>query len=137
MSKEFSKKDIPPTIALACIIIPVLMGYRTFGLGYYGWIALSSAASAFAMYCHDRQRPVLSIITGILMGLGVFMATQWYFEGRSHYLQIEILIPLVIGIVPGGLIYLIGKSLIKKPAVTPSNPDPLNYDEQPKRTDHP
>lgn len=137
MNKELLKKEIPPIIAIGCVIIPTMMGYDSFGLGPTGWLIVSALVAAFAMYCYDTKRAVLSIACGLIMGVTGFYATKWYFEIRSSFFKIEVLIPVFIGLIPGGLIYLIGKSLIKKPAVTPSNPDPLNYDEQPKRTDHP
>jgi hypothetical protein len=135
MSKELKAKDIPPIIAGATIILPVLLGYNTFELGHTGWFTLSAVATAFAMYCYDRQRLLLSVTCGIMMGLGASAATLWYFEGRSHFLQIEVLIPLILGLIPGGLIYIIGKALWKVNPVQPYTSPANDHDDSPKRTD--
>lgn len=135
MNKELLKKEIPPIIAIGCVIIPTMMGYDSFGLGHTGWLIVSALVAAFAMYCYDTKRAVLSIVCGLIMGITGFYATKWYFEGRESFFKLEVLIPVFIGLIPGGLIYLAGKALWKiKPSQTASASS-SDDEEKPKQTD--
>ncbi len=133
MSKELKAKDIPAMIAGGTVIFPVLLGYHTFSLGINGWFIVSALAGAFAMYCHDSRRAVLSVICGIIIGLSASAATLWYFDGRGSFFQIEVLIPLILGLIPGGLIYIVGKALWIIPPVIQTESDPFSNKESPKK----
>jgi hypothetical protein len=106
--KDDDKSSALFAIALIPVIIPFISGYDTFGLGFWGWIIVSSIISAGTAFFAMRETPILSIICGLIFGFTSHYAFNWYFSGRSSFIQIEALIPMILGAVPPFIVYLIG-----------------------------
>lgn len=108
---------------LASLLIPFFSGYDTFGLDVRKWIIISTATGA-ALFCLIySETPVMSIICGSLLGF-VMQASHFYyfnifFKNRETFARIEILIPIILGVVSSISIYNLyltvsGKSKIGK-----------------------
>lgn len=101
--KNFIKKGLS-IIALASIIGPYFLrvGFSTAGLIF------SIICCAVAYYANSANRGMQSLFIGAIIGLGASYATNYYFlnilSKRQYIFNIELLIPSIVGAIPGILI---------------------------------
>lgn len=86
-------------------------------------VLISVGLGLLGGWCLDRRHALASIPAG---GIGAFVAIYvglLYFGGRESVLQLEVLVPLLVGLVPGGIAYNVLMRLLGYPrkAVEPEN----------------
>jgi hypothetical protein len=71
------------------------------------WYIVAFAASGVAGYFAYKTKPIAGLIGAIIVPLVFPFAYQWYFAGRSRFIRIEMVIPLLVAIIPAVLVYFI------------------------------
>jgi len=110
-NRQEDPKSIYFGLAVIPLIIPFIAGYDTFGLGFWGWVVVSSIIAAVLAYFAMKNTPILSIICGLVFGLTGQFAFLWYFNNRTSFIQIEVAIPMALGAIPPYLVHLIGSRI--------------------------
>ncbi len=86
-------------IALYTMIGPIFGGASSF------WYLLILLIAGVAGYFGDRSNPIPSIV-GCLAVVIIFpIAYAYYFHGRSSFIQIELLIPVFMTVIPALIIH--------------------------------
>jgi hypothetical protein len=76
------------------------------------WYLVAFVASGFAGYYAYKEKPIAGITGSILFAILFPFTYHFYFAGRSSYIRIEMLIPIIMAIVPAFLIfYIISKTV--------------------------
>jgi hypothetical protein len=76
------------------------------------WYAVAIAVSGVAGYFAYKTKPIAGVIGAIIVPFVFPFAYQWYFSGRSRFIRIELVIPLLLTIIPAVLVYfLIAKTV--------------------------
>ncbi|MFN0033949.1 MAG: hypothetical protein ACKVUS_02710 [Saprospiraceae bacterium] len=101
----------PIIIFIALVAIPVVAGHDTFGLGVVGWTITSAIVGAVAFLINRPNTPLLSMLCGAIIGIGTQLTAYYYFKDRDSFFRIEVVVPFVVGALPGVLIYNIGLGL--------------------------
>lgn len=68
-------------------------------------IASVSCAIAFSLYYTDRRFWYAGILPGLVTGPLMAYATYWYTKDRPRMWDVETLLPMVVGALPGALLY--------------------------------
>lgn len=64
------------------------------------WYLVAAALAGSAGYFGHRSKPVAGITGGVLLVLLFPFTYSFYFSGRSSYLRIELIIPMLMALVP-------------------------------------
>ena len=104
-------------IALQMVTISaVLIGLLGHGSSLPGMLALGCAAAVVAGAVRGdtaMERGVFSLAAAVTE-VGILLATRLYTEDRSEVWNFELLLPLVLGGLPGGLVYLVAVRLLRR-----------------------
>lgn len=76
-------------------------GVFTFGLGTWIIISIIGGAIAGSLFMNKMKFWFVGAITGVLIGPGMLIATYYYTMARTHLFSIEIIIPMLLGALPG------------------------------------
>ncbi len=118
-SVYFTKKNARQTIGMLLFIftsiLPALIltgffpvfGAFDFGLTTWLVIAIIGGALGGSLCITNLKSWYLGLIAGVLSGPGMLLAVYYYTLSRTHILSIEILIPIIIGGLPGWLFLVI------------------------------
>lgn len=69
------------------------------------WYIVAIAASGIAGYFAYKTKPIAGVLGSIIMPVVFPFVYSWYFAGRTSYIRIEMVIPIVISILPAFLVY--------------------------------
>ena len=64
------------------------------------WYLVAAAIAGSAGYFGHRSKPVAGITAGVLLVLLFPFTYSFYFSGRSSYIRIELIIPMLMALVP-------------------------------------
>ena len=70
-----------------------------------GWYLVAFAASGIAGYFAFKTKPVAGVIGSIIMPIVFPFVYNWYFAGRTSFIRIEMVIPIIISLLPAFLVY--------------------------------
>jgi hypothetical protein len=105
--KETNKEH--RNIAYYVIIFATASG-PLFGVENFVWYLFTSAIAGIAGNYGFKGRPLAGIIGAIVAVISFPLAFKFYLAGRSNYIMIELLLPLMISLIPAYLIqFLISK----------------------------
>jgi hypothetical protein len=71
------------------------------------WYIVVLAASGVGGYFAYKTKPIAGLAGAVIMPLVFPFSYHWYFSGRSHYIRIEMIIPLLVALIPAVLVYFI------------------------------
>jgi hypothetical protein len=71
------------------------------------WYMVAFAASGVGGYFAYKTKPLAGIIGAVIFSATFPFAYQWYFSGRSRFIRIEMLIPMIVAIIPAFLVFFI------------------------------
>ncbi|MEN2415655.1 hypothetical protein [Flavobacterium mesophilum] len=110
-TKEAKKSEERKNIAFsAVIIITSLIGLLGDNSGMMVLIAI--IAACLCGYYGNQEDPLPAMVGYTVAALIMPFACAFYFQGRSSFLNLEMLIPLLVSFVPGLLIkYILSKIL--------------------------
>lgn len=93
-----------------------LPGFRGLGVNFITWLVISIVGGAIGgtLATTNLRYWYVAGIAGVLIGPGMLIATYYYTSFRSALLSIEILIPMVIGALPGLLFLFLVVALFRK-----------------------
>ena len=108
-SKMNARQTIGILVFVCTSVLPALLltnflpdfGALTFGLTTWLAVALIGGALAGSMMMTNMRYWYVGMVSGVLSGPGVLLATYYYTLYRTHLFSIEIIIPIVIGALPG------------------------------------
>ncbi len=69
------------------------------------WLSVAMAASGIAGYFSFKTKPIAGVLASIIMPVVFPIVYNFYFAGRTSYIKIEVLIPIIISALPALLIY--------------------------------
>jgi hypothetical protein len=69
------------------------------------WYLVAIAASGIAGYFAFKTKPVAGVLGSIIMPVVFPFVYNFYFAGRTSYIRIEMLIPIIISALPAFLVY--------------------------------
>jgi hypothetical protein len=69
------------------------------------WYLAAIAASGIAGYFAFKTKPVAGVLGSIIMPVVFPFVYNFYFAGRTSYIRIEMLIPIIISALPAFLVY--------------------------------
>ncbi|MGH2495963.1 MAG: hypothetical protein ACRDIV_14820 [Ktedonobacteraceae bacterium] len=76
-------------------------GVLTYGLSTWIIISIVGGAIAGSLFMNKMAYWYVGSITGVLISPGMLIATYYYTVFRTHLFSIEIIIPMVLGALPG------------------------------------
>jgi len=93
-----------------------LFGFKDLDVSFVTWLIISIIGGAIggALATTNLKYWYVAGIAGVLIGPGMLIATYYYTAFRSTLLNIEILIPMVIGALPGLLFLFLVTALFRK-----------------------
>jgi hypothetical protein len=94
------------------VVLPVMLGYDTFGLGFLTWVIISAISGAETFYAYKKITPLLSISCGIFAGVSIQLFARWYFEDKESFARIETAIPMLGALPAIGIYWLINNTFI-------------------------
>lgn len=71
------------------------------------WYMVAIAASGIAGYFAFKTKPIAGVLGSIIMPIVFPFVYNFYFAGRTSYIRIEMLIPIIISALPAFLVYYI------------------------------
>jgi hypothetical protein len=71
------------------------------------WYLVAIAASGIAGYFAFKTKPIAGVLGSIIMPVVFPFVYNFYFAGRTSYIKIEMLIPIIISVLPAFLVYYI------------------------------
>lgn len=104
---------VPPLVAAL-----LLSGWFPVGLPSFFtlFVALLGAPVAGVMLGRDTSDKVFSTLAAMIGGAGVLSATSAYIESRRHLMMgVELLVPILLGGVPGLALFFVFRALAPKP----------------------
>ena len=69
------------------------------------WYIVAIALCGLLGYLAAKTRPIAGILGAVVMSVVLPFADNFYFEGRTSYIKIELAIPMIIAAVPAFLVY--------------------------------
>lgn len=112
--KFSTHQKISLAILTLSVLIPIMLGYDTFGLGFVTWVIISGLSGAETFYAYKSQTPVLSVLCGIFAGVSIQLFARWYFDDKKSFARIETAIPMLGALPAIGIYWLINTFLNKK-----------------------
>lgn len=103
--KDNNQEDVQKVISVAIIMIAMIG--PVFDIRSPIWYMLAFAACGIAGYFAYKTKPIAGVIGGIIVPVILPFSYNWYFTGRTRYIKIELLIPLLMAIIPAFLVYYI------------------------------
>ena len=76
-------------------------GVLTYGLSTWIIISIVGGAIAGSLFMKKMTYWYVGSITGVLISPGILIATYYYTIARTHLFSIEIIIPMLLGALPG------------------------------------
>ncbi len=103
-----SRKAIAITLFVLIVIVPIFMewehGDHWFGPHEQTLIAaIGGALAGLILLPHER---FAGLVCGALSGAGCSIATVHYLADRDYIWNIEVVVPVVVGCLPGFVLYL-------------------------------
>lgn len=69
---------------------------------WHGFVAIASGVAGYFMF---RSKPIAGIVGSITFAIVMPLAYNFYFTGRTYYLNIEVAIPILIAVAPAAIMY--------------------------------
>lgn len=98
---EEAKKVVPIVVIMISIIGPVFEITSTI------WYICAIAIAGIAGYWGYKPRPIAGLLGCMVVPLVLPFAYNFYFTGRTSYIKIEMLIPMLIAAAPAAIVYFI------------------------------
>lgn len=103
---EEAKKVVAGVVFAISVIGPV------FAITSMIWYIIAIAVAGGIGYWGYRPRPVAGLVGAIIVPIVFPLAYNFYFTGRTSYINIEMLIPMAIAVAPAIIVYyLISKTV--------------------------
>jgi hypothetical protein len=103
--KSNDQEDVQKIISIAIIMIAMIG--PVFDIRSPIWYMLAFAGCGIAGYFAYKTKPIAGVIGAIIVPVILPFSYNWYFTGRTRYIKIELLIPLLVAIIPAVIIYFI------------------------------
>lgn len=103
--KSNEQEDVQKVLSIAIVMIAMIG--PVFDIRSPIWYTLAFAGCGIAGYFAYKTKPVAGIIGGIIVAVILPFSYNWYFTGRTRYIKIELLVPLIMAIIPAFLVYYI------------------------------
>ena len=103
--KDNNQEDVQKVISIAIIMIAMIG--PVFDIRSPIWYMLAFAGCGIAGYFAYKTKPIAGVIGAIIVPVILPFSYNWYFTGRTRYIKIELLIPLLMAIIPAFLVYYI------------------------------
>lgn len=108
-SKMNARQQVGLLLLLLSSVLPGLVitgfipdfGVLTYSLSTWIIISIVGGAIAGSLFMNTMKYWYLGAITGILISPGMLIATYYYTLARTHLFSIEIIIPMLLGALPG------------------------------------
>lgn len=91
--------------ALFVIVAMLSMAGPVFGIQSLLWHIAVIIISGIAGYWMFTSKPIAGIVGAIAFAIVLPLAYNFYFSGRTTYLNIEVLIPMLIAVTPAAIMY--------------------------------
>jgi hypothetical protein len=98
-------KEVFIAVAIISIMGPMM------GITSPAWYVATSILGGVAGYFAYRNRPVAGVLAGLIVPVAMHIACSYYFQDRSSFIRIELVIPLFIAFIPSAIIFLIVSKL--------------------------
>jgi DNA-directed RNA polymerase subunit RPC12/RpoP len=80
-------------------------------------LAVGTAPIAGWLVAKDWAGRIFASIASMIAAVGIVLATTWYLRGRAHVVNVELLIPMALGGLPGLALFYGFRALAGVPAV--------------------
>ncbi|HUP12149.1 MAG TPA: hypothetical protein VM187_08060 [Niastella sp.] len=87
------------------------------------WYMVAFAGACICGYFAAKNKPIAGAAAGILYGLIFPLAHNMYFSGRTRFIRIELIIPIIIAAIPAFILYFI----LSKTLYANSNKESYDY----------
>lgn len=87
------------------------------------WYMIAFIAAGVGGYFAAKTKPIAGIAGGIVYGIIFPLAHNMYFAGRTRFIRIELVIPMLIAMIPAFLLYFI----LSKTIYANSDKESYNY----------
>jgi len=94
------------------IILMVASIAPVFDVTSVTWLAIAVVIAIAAAYWGNKDRPAGAIAAAIVMVLLFPVTYSVYMKGRTSYIRIEMLLPLLMAAVPAGIAYVLFNAII-------------------------
>jgi hypothetical protein len=98
------KEEEARGIAFVVVVLVSLVG-TIFNVHSLTWMIASMLIAGGAGYFAFRDKPVAGILSFITFAIVFPFTYTWYLKGRTSYINIELLIPMFVAIVPAAVVY--------------------------------
>ena len=105
VDKRNKGEETQKFLIIAIVVISMIgpVANITSPLWYIAAIALAGVAGYFAF----KDKPIAGVLGGVIMPVVLPFVYNFYFTGRTTYIQIEMAIPILIAALPAYLVFLI------------------------------
>ncbi|WP_276482617.1 hypothetical protein [Paraflavitalea pollutisoli] len=104
--EERRKMQEHQKIASIAIVMIAVIG-PLFGIASMAWYVCAAGLAAIAGYLGFQSRPIAAIAGAIAFTILFPMTHDFYFEGRTRFLRIELFMPMLFAAVPALILYFI------------------------------
>ena len=106
--KAVKKDDRSEVTKLMFVLIFViaLIG-PMFSIQSPGWYIIATMAAGVAGYFGYREKPIAGVIAAMVGTIVFPFAYAFYFEGRSSFIRLEMVVPVIISAIPAIISYYI------------------------------
>ena len=80
-------------------------------------LALGAAPITGFLVAKDWSGRIFASIASMIAAVGIVLATTWYLRGRSHVMNVELLIPMLGGAAPGLVLFYGFRALASVPTL--------------------
>jgi hypothetical protein len=71
------------------------------------WYMLAFAGAGICGYFAAKRKPIAGIAAAVVYGIVFPLAHNMYFSGRTRFIRIELVIPMIMAAIPAFLLYFI------------------------------
>lgn len=104
-------------VAMLSLIGPI------FGIRSPLWYVIAFIGAGVGGYFAAKDKPIAGVVAGITFGIVFPLAYNMYFTGRTVFIKIEMLVPMIMAGIPAFLLYFI----LSKTVYANSDNESLDY----------
>lgn len=101
-----NKQGEVESIAVGATVMFTMIG-PLFGITSPMWFMIAFLAAGVGGYFAAKDKPIAGIAGGVLYGIIFPLAHNMYFAGRTKFIRIEMVIPIIMAMIPAFILYFI------------------------------
>lgn len=101
-----TKQGEVESIAIGATVMFTMIG-PLFDIRSPLWLMIAFVGAGIGGYFAAKNKPIAGIAGGVVYGIIFPLAHNMYFEGRTRFIRIEMVIPIIMAAIPAFLLYFI------------------------------